>query len=70
MNNFEHEWQLEEERKWFVRTPRWYKREYLLQFDMEDNLRLLVEFEKISDFTLCVVFDRISRVATPLQQTG
>ena len=42
MNNFEHEWQLEEERKWFVRTPRWYKREYLLQFDMEDNLRLLV----------------------------
>ena len=47
---------------WFEQRSTEMKREYLKQFEMEDNLRELVEFEKISDFTLCVVFDRLCKI--------
>lgn len=62
MNLFDSRHSLEYEKRYFQSLTREEKRQYLIEFDMPPTLRTYVEFEKISEFTLGVVFDEISSV--------
>ncbi|MGC6422603.1 MAG: hypothetical protein ACON43_07300 [Flavobacteriaceae bacterium] len=60
MNYFKDIKSLAKERSYFKGLSREAKRQYLIEFDMPPKYREYVEYEKISDYTLCVVFDEIS----------
>jgi hypothetical protein len=62
MNLFDSIHSLDREKRYFESLTREEKRQYLIEFDMPPTLRSYVEFEKISEFTLGVVFDKISKV--------
>lgn len=58
-NSYDH---LARERRYFDSLTREEKRQYLIEFDMPPALRTYVEFERISEFTLDVVFNKIHKV--------
>lgn len=70
MNLFDSRHSLECEKRYFQSLTREEKRQYLIEFDMPPTLRTYVEFEKISEFTLGVVFDKISSVQEVRMASG
>ena len=60
MNQFNTEEQLKNEYRYFFALIKDKKVEYLNEFVMPDNLRRIVEFDKISESSLVAVFNEIS----------
>ena len=60
MNQFNTEEQLKNEYRYFFALSKDKKVEYLNEFVMPDNLRRIVEFDKISESSLVAVFNEIS----------
>lgn len=60
MNQFNTEEQLKNEYWYFCALSKNKKFEYLNEFAMPDNLRRIVEFDKISESSLVAVFNEIS----------
>ena len=60
MNQFNTEEQLRNEYRYFCALSKDKKIEYLNEFAMPNNLRRIVEFDKISESSLVAVFNEIS----------
>ena len=60
MNQFNTEEQLKNEYRYFCALSKDKKIEYLNEFAIPNNLRRIVEFDKISESSLIAVFNEIS----------